>query len=292
VLLVGMTLLMFLLSPGNLPSQRHCRVSECAFREGKLRDMATDAASENTTPIAVVTTEQLAKALRTVIADGLPCEEDAAGLLLQLRSVYARSVVPSDLRSRLQALNELLPRLIAGLDDARYREATQILFGLAPGTRRTSLTSRRRQAATRLDYSAPHFRTDIEADVVHAVAVAVHDDLLRYQSRVKRASESLEPTGDTPSLGPEHINAEEELVSRIWQHVYGLRAELIATLRLSTSEGLQAQAEDHRQAALREERELQQLLGEYTETYGESLIRHGESEFTTAAIERLARWRG
>jgi hypothetical protein len=255
-------------------------------------DMATDAAGEKATPIAVATTEQLTTALRTVISDGLPCDEEAAGVLLQLRSVYARAVVPRNPLSRLQALNELLPRLIARLDDARYREATQVLFGLAPGTRRTSLTSRRRQAAATLDYSAAHFRTDIEADVVHAVAVAVHDDLLRYQSRIKRASESLEPTGDTPSLGPEHINAEEELISRIWQHVYGLRAELIATLRLTESEGLEAQAEDHRQAGLREQEELRNLIAEYRETYGETLIRHGGSEFAVEALERLAGWRG
>lgn len=252
--------------------------------------MAAGPANEKTIPIASATSEQLATALRTVVADGLPCDEAAAGLLLQLKSVYARAVVPSDPLSRLQALNELLPRLIARLDDARYREATQILFGLAPGTRRTSLTARRREAAATLDYSAAHFRTDIEADVIHAVAVAMHDDLLRYQSRVKRASESLEPTGDTPALGPEHINAEEELISRIWQHVYGLRAELIATLRLREREGFAAQAEDHRQAGLREQEELRRLIAEYAETYGEQLIRHGEAEYSVRSVERLARW--
>ena len=252
--------------------------------------MAADALNQPTTPIASTTTEQLATALRSVIADGLPCDGESAGLLMQLRSIYARAVVPSDSRSRLQALNELLPRLIARLDDARYREATQILFGLAPGTRGTSLTARRRQAASILDYSAAHFRTGIEADVVHAVAVAVHDDLLRYQSRVKRASESMEPTGDTPALGPEHISAEEELISRIWRYVYGLRAELIAALRLSEQEGFEAQAEDHRQAALREQAELRSLIAEYTEAYGKELIRHGETEFAVEALERLAGW--
>jgi len=91
-------------------------------------------------------------------------------------------------------------------------------------------------------------------------------------------------------MGPEHINAEEELVSRIWQHVYGLRAELIATLRLSTSEGFEAQAEDHRQAGLREQKGLRKLVTEYTETFGEKLIRHGETEFAVEALARLANW--
>jgi len=54
---------------------------------------------------------------------------------------------------------------------------------------------------------------------------------------------------ETPRLGPEHLNYEEELIS-IWQHVYGLRAELIAHLRLSREEGFEAQAEDHLRAAM------------------------------------------
>jgi len=243
-------------------------------------------------PIEVATTDELSTALTMVISKGLPCSEKTAPeLLLDLKSVYARAVIPSDTLSRLQALNELLPRPIARLDDARYREGVQILFGLAPGTRKTSLTARRRQGAELLGYSQAHFREAIEADLVHAVAVAVHDDLLRYRSRVKRASESLEPTGDTPALGPEHINAEEELISRIWQHVYGLRAELIATLRLSDVAGLEAQAEDHRQAGLRQQDELRRLIHEYSQTYAKEMIRHGDAEYAVEALERLAEWR-
>lgn len=82
------------------------------------------------------------------------------------------------------------------------------------------------------------------------------------------------------------------MISRIWQHVYGLRADLIATLRLSEAEGFEAQAEDHRQAALRQQAELRTLIAEYTETYGERLIRHGEAEYAVEALERLAGWEG
>jgi hypothetical protein len=79
-----------------------------------------------------------------------------------------------------------------------------------------------------LGYGHDHFRARKEAELVEAVAVLVQSDLLRYHTRVKRAVESLEPTGDTPRLDAEHLTHEEELVSRIWEHVYGLRAELIA----------------------------------------------------------------
>jgi predicted translin family RNA/ssDNA-binding protein len=70
-----------------------------------------------------------------------------------------------------------------------------------------------------------------------------------------------------------------------------LRAELIAHARLYEAEGNSAQAEDHRQAAMREEKELQELISEYTETYGTDLIPHGNAEFSAAALSRLANWR-
>jgi hypothetical protein len=242
-------------------------------------------------PIASVTTDELVGWLRPILAKGLPVKERVAGPLVQLRSVYARAVIPSDSQSRLQALNELLPRLMASLNDATFREATQVLFGLAPGTRGTTLTARRRQAAELRGYSLDHFRAQKEAEMVDAVAVALHDDLLRYRSRVKRAVAYEEPTGDTPRLGPEHLTHEEELVSRIWQHVYGLRAELIAVARLSDQDGFERQVEDHRQAARREEETLRTLLEEYAQTYGEQLIQHGEAEFVADAIGRLVGWR-
>ncbi len=241
-------------------------------------------------PIASVQTSELATWLRPVVAAGLPCREDTAGDLLRLRSVYARAAIPSEARSRLQALNALLPRLITTLSDATYREAVQVLFGLAPGTRGTGLMARRRQAADLLGYSLDHFRTRKEAELVEAVAVALHDDLLRYLPRVRRAVESEEPTGDTPRLGPEHMTHEEELVSRVWQHVYGLRAELIAVARLTAHEGFERQVEDHRQAARREEEALRGLLKEYAGTYGQQLIRHGEAEFAVEGLERLMGW--
>ena len=235
--------------------------------------------------------ELLAGELAGLLRRGLPATEAAAGALLpNLKSVFARAVHPDELLSRLDALNVLLPALIGNVQDETYREAARMLFGLAPGTRRTTLTARRRQAADLLGYSVDHFRARIEPEMVRAVAEEVLRDLLRYKGRVKRAVETLEPTGDTPTLMAEHLTAEEELVSRIWQHVYGLRAELIAHLRLVDQAGYAGQAEDHRQAALREHEELRRLIQEYMETYGKQLIAHGEAEFAVEALERLAGW--
>jgi hypothetical protein len=243
-------------------------------------------------PVDTASIEELATALRGIITKGLPIQREAdVGWLLMLRSVYARAVIPSEGASRLSALNELLPRLLATIADSSYREAVQQLFGLFPGSRGTTLTARRRQAATTLSYSPGHFREVIESEALEAVALIIQTDLLRYRARTRRSAGSLEPTGQAPQLGPEHLTHYDELISRIWQHVYGLRAELIAHGRLSEEEGLASQAEDHRQAVLRQEAELQRLLGEFAETYGPELLRHGEAEYSVEAVERLAGWR-
>jgi len=92
-------------------------------------------------------------------------------------------------------------------------------------------------------------------------------------------------------LGPEDVSHEEELVSRIWQHVYGLRADLICVARHEREDGYEAQAEEARQAALSHEERLKDLIAEYKDTYGEALIRMGEAEFAVDGLERLARWR-
>ncbi len=238
-----------------------------------------------------LSTDALVRALEGIVKKGLPVIETTAGEVLpNLKSVYARAVVPSERRSRIAALNDLLPRRIATISDSEWREAAQILFALSPGSRKALLTERQRRAADVLGYQADHFRQRRQKDLLMSVALLIYEDLLRYRSRVKRASESLEPTGDTPSLGPEHLNHEEELISRIWQHVYGLRAELIAHLRLSRAAGFEVQAEDHRQAALTEEQQLKQTLAQYNATYGPHLLHHGSAELSTEALRRLAGW--
>jgi hypothetical protein len=246
----------------------------------------------NSTSIADASTEDLTAELAKLLRKGLPVTEaTAGGVLPNLRSVYARAIHPEVGASRIDALNELLPRLIGTIEDESYSEATRILFGLATGTRGTLLSTRQRQAAKQLGYNADHFRQRVQAGLVTAVAEVVHRDLLRYQSRVKRAVESLEPTGDTPKLNIDDLTQEEELVSRIWQHVYGLRAELIGHLRLLNKAGYEGQAEDHRQAANQQHDELQRLIGEYVETYGKRLIEHGDAEYRVEALERLAGWK-
>lgn len=237
-----------------------------------------------------VSVTDLQHELGQLLRRGLPATPTTAGMILpRLRSVAARSIHPYDPISRLASLNQLLVRVLVEMDDEEYGTAARILFAIARGTRGTTLTSRRQLAADTLAYEVTHFRKRIEPKILDEVATRLYQDLLRYKRRIRRAASAEEPTGDSPSLTSGDLSHEEELVSRIWQHVYGWRAELIAAGRLQAQPGYQSQAEDHRQAAVRQEQQLQELIAEYTQTYGQRLIQHGEAEYAIEAVERLVR---
>jgi hypothetical protein len=158
------------------------------------------------------------------------------------------------------------------------------LFAITKGTRGTTLEFRRLKAAEALSYEVTHFRKRIEPKLLETLAAVVYADLLRYKRRVRRAPASEEPTGDTPSITEHDFTHQEELVSRIWSHVYALRAELIAAGRLGADPAYVSQAEEHRQKAAQERAAVDELLIEFTKTYGEAFLRHGEAEWSVEGI--------
>jgi hypothetical protein len=239
-------------------------------------------------PHPKVSVDDLAKELRKLLRPGLPVTPKTAGAVLpNLRSVVARSVHPYDPLSRVDSLNQLLVRMLVELGQETWGEAGRILFAVAAGTRKTTLEHRRTACADLLSYDVDHFRKHIEPKLLEDVATLLYRDLLRYKRRIRRAPLSEEPTGDTPKLTEHDFTHEEELISRIWQHVYGLRAELIAIGRLEGQPGYESQVEDHRNAATTTEKRLHELIAEFARTYGGALIRHGEVEYTADAIGRL-----
>ncbi len=250
-------------------------------------------AAENRNGRTTVGVATLAEELRLLTRKGLPAQLGKAGdVLPNLRSVLARSIHPDDAVSRLDALNQLLVRFLAEAGDDEPGEAMRVLFAVAKGTRGKNLSERRAQAAALLGYDPDHFRKHVEKQMIEEVAVTVHRDLLRYKARVKRAPESLETTGDTPSLTEMHFTHQEELVSRIWEKVYAWRAELIAVGRRERHQDAEAmglEIEEHRQAAGHEESALRALIAEYVSTYGEGLILHGGNEFSVEGVRRLGR---
>lgn len=248
--------------------------------------------------------EELAEALQPLIASGLPVDTGLDDLrLLGLRGVVARSIDPDIRLSRIKALDDLLRRMLATYPDDVLAGAAQELFGIAPGSRGMTLTDRRDRAARAADRSPDHFRKHIEPKIIQRVAWLLHRDSQNYISRERDTPPPLAVSGDTPVVAFGDItdkdrNEHEEALSRLWAHVYALRAEILKTERLKqwpydpsepgTSERILQETITARDNEIRV---IQILIEQYIGKYGES-IAHGDGEFSARALLRLAGWDG
>jgi hypothetical protein len=235
-----------------------------------------------TISLAVVAAE-----LRGVIRRGLPVEMESAGEHLpHMRNVVARADHPDDFFSRIDAFNQLIAKLLGEMDDQELGQAARILFGLADGTQGTNLTARRRKCAEVLEYDYDHFRKRVEPRILRKVSEAFYRDLLRYRSRTKTWATAYETSRPTPSLTDADINPEEELVCRIWQHLYEIRAERIACQLAESEEN----AERHRVTADRIAKQLEALSVLYVDTYARQFIPNGTLDYTIEGLEKLVVW--
>lgn len=246
---------------------------------------------------------ELAAALKChVLRDGLPLDPDLDdGRLLGLRGVVARSIDPSERLSRVKALDGLLQRLLAYFPDDVLSEAARVLFGMTPGTRGTTLTQRREQAARETGYEADHFRKRIEPKIVRQLAWQLHQDSQNYISRTKDLPPRPEISGDTPYISQGDVSGKEkaeheELLSRLWARVYALRAEILRVERLKEwpfdeTEPALSDREYTEAVAARDRAvlETQVLVQRYLDRYGQRIM-HGEAEFSVAGVLRLAGW--
>jgi hypothetical protein len=238
--------------------------------------------------------DELTEALKLVLRKGLPVTPDTAPhVLVQLRGVRARSIDAGNFLSRVKALNGLLQTLLLGLGEAEEAQALQILFAARGESRGTTLTERRRRAASvgTWDYDVTHFRKHIEPRLVRDLAWFLHDDSQAYTPRTRHAPPKTAISGDTPALTTADVNEQEELVSRIWALVYELRAELIRKARLEVEEASDEKAiEEVTGTCLWLVARLLSRIHDYLELYGERIL-HGEAEFSAEGLIRLAGWR-
>ncbi len=246
--------------------------------------------------------EAIAQALRAVVSAGLPvshaCDDQT---LLGLRGVVARSVSPDDRLSRVKTFDELLSRLLVYYPDDVLGESARILFALAPGFRGTTLTARREAAATAANREADHFRKRLEPDIVRTVAWQLHRDSLNYVPRGRAVPPPLESSGDTPTINAGDLANKEtaehgEQLSRLWAHVYALRAEILHVERLKNwpydpTEPSTSQQRLTKALAVRDEAvdAVKKHIRIYIDTYGQR-ITHGDNEFNAEALLRLAGW--
>jgi hypothetical protein len=235
---------------------------------------------------------EMRDAVAALLADGLPARlTDPLDPLLELRGVIARSVKPEDSLSRLDALNKVLRQLIRKWPKEKERSALGALFGIEKGYAGRTLTDRRERAAQHLGYETTHFRKVIEPKLIAEFSAVLWQDHLRYIPRTNHAPPIIEASGDTPILGPGDYNEQEELVSRIWSEVYGLRAEIVAGGRIKKDQALHDQLPEAQAKIRWRTARLVTYIQEYLQQYGERIIQ-GETEFQVEGLIRLAGWRG
>ena len=254
------------------------------------------------TQISPPPVEEIAKALRPIVITGLPVRpEYDNGVLLGLRGVVARSIEPASQLSRIKSLDGIIRNQLVYLPDDELSEPARVLFGLAPGTRGKTVTARRQQAAREAKYEADHFRKHIEPKIVKLLAWQLHQDSQNYIPRSRTLPPPLESSGDTPIITIGDISSKEaaqhqEALSRLWAHVYALRANILRVERLkiwphdptepTTSEQVLAEATEARDYEIAS---VKVLIARYIDDYGQ-YINHGEAEFNAEALLRLAGW--
>ncbi len=255
------------------------------------------------TQITPPSVEAIAKSVRPILTSGLPISPDFVDeTLLGLRGVVARSIDPDDRLNRVKALDQLMRSLLVHYPDDELSEAARVLFGLARGSRGKNLTARRTQAASETGYESDHFRKHIEKKILKMLAWQLHQDSQNYIPRSRAVPPPLDSSGDTPVISKGDISSREhaeheELLSRLWAHVYALRAEILRTERLKnwpydpTEPSLNEKKLGDAMAARDSEVEaVKVLVQRYIDTYGQR-ITHGEAEFNAEGLLRLAGWR-
>jgi len=244
----------------------------------------------------------MAAALQALLPEGLPARLEtvtANRCLLDLRGVIARSSDPDDDASRLTALNQVLVQQIRKVPDSRQRDlaaAAVVLFGLNKASRRLDLTRRYNEAAEVVRYDRDHFRKKIVPKILKQLAVQLHQDSANYSGR---ASVAVEISGDSPSVEMKHISSREvalheEQKSRIWEYVYGLRAEILAVHRLKEwpeAEHGFLKLEEARQSMLWYIARLMASIHSFVNMYGTEVTK-GHALYNADSLIRLAGWTG
>ena len=251
---------------------------------------------------------ELVAALRPIVQSGLPVPPDFKdNRLLGLRGVVARAIDPANRLNRVKALDGLLRKLIASYPDDTLGDPARALFGLVPGTRGANLTRRREAAAAAAEYEADHFRKRVEQRIIEQVAWLLHQDAQNYIPRERETprlgtAPPLEASGDTPTITVGDLISKEasehqEALSRLWAHVYNLRANILRVERLKVWPQDETEPNQSRAALQlaveqrdKEVRVVRVLVEKYIEKYGE-MIEHGDGEFQARALLRLAGWR-
>ena len=236
---------------------------------------------------SLVDVEDIAAELRGLVRKGLPATLRTSGKVLPyLRNVAARAARPNDLWSSVEAITTMMEDVVGRLEGEKYGQAARILFGLEDGTRGLTLTARRERTAAELGYDVDHFRKRVEPRVLEAVAEAVYMDLIRYTRRRPMRMDAFQAFRPKVVVDEQDLTEEDDLVSRIWQHVYELRALRIREHRLDGDETREAAVHGDQV-----EMDLDDLCDRYANEHGVGYLLDGDLKYSLDGLSSLVVWR-
>lgn len=241
--------------------------------------------------------EVLRTELRRLLRAGFPITDTSAGdVLPEQRVVIAHAQHPDERASRIAALDRVIRQLLTGLGRSPRSQAARVLFGAARGTRGTTLSFRRLEAAHLLERHEDHVRKHIEPKILDELAFALHQENLRYTPTTATSRPEIAAHEDTPVLTDDAYTEQEELLCRVWSAVYGYRAEIIAIQRRLN----EAQAEErepdpdlqeHIDTGTWQLARLLTFVADYLDHYGEHIL-HGDTPYNIEGLVALAGWHG
>jgi hypothetical protein len=180
--------------------------------------------------------DEVVAAVTRLLRRGLPVTPASVdAVLLDLRGVVARAVVPADSASRTAALDGTLRGLLARFPDARYAPAARALFGLPPAEPGLNLTARRDLAARQAGHEVHHFRKRVEPKLIEKIAWELVSDADRFTCLPMIAPRLVSVTVRQPVPADPfawEVTEHEEQLARLWSALYAARAELLAVERL------------------------------------------------------------
>ena len=245
-------------------------------------------------PGEATSVEDLRSELRSVLRSGLPLTADSAGdILPEQRLAYASAQHPHERASRISAAERALRSILTGYGRTKRGKAARVLFGADRGLRGTTLTYRREEAAKALDRHVDHLRKHIEPRILDEVAFALYQENLRYKPAVEGRRPPIAAHEDAPVISDGSYTEQEEMLCRVWEAVYGYRAEIIAVQR-RVSEDPDDPAPDleyHVDSAKWQLARLLSAVSEYLDAYGDTIL-HGETPFSVEGLVALAGWHG
>ncbi len=228
--------------------------------------------------------DEVASELTRLARLGLPVAPEEAGDLAYLTVVlaYARG---TDHVARVVAFNDLLARLLTELEG--YGKAARILFGLPPALRTWSFSTRQAEAAKEVGYNVDHFRKHVQRRLVNDVAYELVSRNLRYRAAPERRLLAEEQSDwRTPATRDDLELLEIE--ARIYEELYGLRADHLALLRLKEQSDIIA--DQYAKECLWHYVQMHGMLVDLRDRYGATLI--GQRLDGEDRLAAALQWRG